>query len=152
MNSMNSMNITGIGISLSRKANKVIFAVILASLIFITPYAQAKHLHYEKEYQEAFCNVVKGTMEVELKDYTRVDCVTDTHAIEFDFAKKWAESVGQSLHYSLMTGKRAGIVLIMENPERETYYLQRVINLGKKYNIDVWTMTGLNKESIKRVL
>ena len=39
--------------------------------------------------------------------------------------------------------KRAGIVLIMENPEKDIYYLQRVIKLAKKYKIDVWTMKDL---------
>ena len=41
--------------------------------------------------------------------------MTDTHAIEFDFGSGWAESIGQGLHYSSMTKKRAGIVLILEN-------------------------------------
>lgn len=47
-----------------------------------------------------------------LQDGTRCDCITATHAIEFDFAHKWAEAIGQSLHYAGLTGKRAGIVLI----------------------------------------
>ena len=46
------------------------------------------------------------------------------HAIEFDFAEKWAESIGQALHYSFMTGKRAKVVLILENPEKQMCYFQ----------------------------
>ncbi len=49
-----------------------------------------------------------------LPDKARVDCVTDTHAIEFDFAKKWGESIGQALYYATILNKQAGIVLIME--------------------------------------
>ncbi|MCK4758833.1 MAG: hypothetical protein KAT69_02225 [Candidatus Aminicenantes bacterium] len=63
----------------------------------------------EKDYQQEYC---KGIMEFRLPDRTRVDCLTEDHAIEFDFGKKWAEAVGQSLHYAAHTGRRAGIVLI----------------------------------------
>ena len=45
-------------------------------------------------------------MEVVMKDGTRCDILTATHAIEVDFAKKWAEAIGQSLNYAMQTGKR----------------------------------------------
>ena len=63
-------------------------------LILITLTLQAKHLHYEKVYQKFFCNKMHGQMEYELTDKTRVDCLTSTYAIEVDFGKKWAESIG----------------------------------------------------------
>ncbi|RWD31323.1 MAG: hypothetical protein EOS22_04685 [Mesorhizobium sp.] len=44
-------------------------------------------------------------------DGTRTDCISDTHAIEVDFSDKWAESIGQALHYSLWT------VEFTENPD-----------------------------------
>ena len=62
-------------------------------------------------------------------------------AIEFDFAQKWAESIGQSLYYGLCTGKNSGIVLIMENPQKDIKYLNRLNEVAKKYNIKVWTIT-----------
>ncbi|MDA3971626.1 MAG: hypothetical protein PF442_09775 [Desulfobulbaceae bacterium] len=68
----------------------------------------------EKHYQEQWCAEQRGTAEVVLADHTRADCITATHAIEFDFGKKWAEAIGQSLYYSLQTGKRAGVVLILD--------------------------------------
>ena len=42
-------------------------------------------------------------------DGTRCDILTDTHAIEVDFADKWAEAIGQSLKYATQTGKKAGM-------------------------------------------
>ena len=45
----------------------------------------AKREHPEKWYQEKWCEAQKGQVEVVLPDGTRCDCVTDTHAIEFDF-------------------------------------------------------------------
>lgn len=78
-------------------------------------------------------------MEYTLADRARVDCLTATHAIEFDFAPKWAESVGQSLYYALKTGKRPGVVLILENPSKDARNLRRLQALAKKYQITVWT-------------
>ena len=67
------------------------------------------HAQPEAWYVEQSCN---GRVEVRLSDRTRVDCLTDEYAIEYDFTHKWAEAIGQALHYSLMTGKSARIVLI----------------------------------------
>lgn len=54
----------------------------------------------------------QGIVEHVLPDRTRVDCLTDDRAIEYDYGRKWAEAIGQSLHYAAHTGRRAGIVLI----------------------------------------
>ena len=59
--------------------------------------------------------VFGGEMEVILEAGPRVDCITDTHAIEMDFAKKWPEAIGQSLHYAHLTGLEAGIVIILRS-------------------------------------
>jgi len=99
------------------------------------------HKHSEKAYQHAWCKAHNGIEEYKNKDYTRVDCLTKTHAVEFDFANKWAEAVGQAEYYSLMTDKRGMVVLILENPlEQKTYYF-RVLRLSKKYNFDVEYIT-----------
>lgn len=101
----------------------------------------AKSLYYEKDYQALWCGMHNGKTEVVLPDKARVDCVTDTHAIEFDFAKKWGESIGQALYYSLVLNKQPGIVLILEKKSADDRYLARVKKVAKLYNITVWTMT-----------
>jgi hypothetical protein len=45
----------------------------------------------ERYYQEKFAREIGGQVEVAMKDGTRCDILTATHAIEVDFAKKWAE-------------------------------------------------------------
>jgi len=70
-----------------------------------------KHQHSESSYQHAWCSTHNGIEEYENINKTRVDCLTETNAVEFDFANKWAESIGQALHYQAMTGKRAKVVL-----------------------------------------
>lgn len=91
----------------------------------------------EKDYQIKHC---EGLIEVKLKDKTKVDCLTETHAIEYDFGKKWAEAIGQSLHYAMHTGKRAGVVLIIS--PTEVRFLNRTKAVIKHYGlpIDVWSV------------
>ena len=100
------------------------------------------HYHSESSYQHAWCFKHNGTEEFENIDKTRIDCLTDTHAIEFDFANKWAESIGQALHYSRMSGKKAKVVLILENPKKQMVYFKRVQHLGEIYNFDVEYVTS----------
>lgn len=88
--------------------------LVLLFLIFIVFPVQAAHQYKEKDYQEVWCKKAGGITEYVLDDGARVDCLTDDYAIEFDFAQKWAEAVGQSLYYALKTGKKPGIVLILE--------------------------------------
>lgn len=66
----------------------------------------------EADYVQRYC---EGEIEHVLPDRTRVDCLTETHAWEYDWGHKWSESVGQSLHYAAHTGRRAGVVLIIES-------------------------------------
>jgi len=101
----------------------------------------AKREHPEKWYQEQWCREQGGQIEVVLPDRTRCDCVTDTHAIEFDFGNKWTEAVGQSLYYSLQPGKKAGIVLILENVKDRKYWI-RLNTTIQHFNlpIDIWSV------------
>ena len=105
-------------------------------------YKHVRHKHNEASYQQAWCNAHNGIMEYENSDFTRVDCLTKTHAVEFDFANKWHESVGQALHYSIMTNKKPLVVLILDSPEKQMIYYNRVKRIGKKYKFDVEYVTN----------
>ena len=69
----------------------------------------------ERYYQEKFAREIGGEVEVVMQDGTRCDILTTTHAIEVDFAKKWAEAIGQSLNYAMHTGKRPAVALIIHS-------------------------------------
>lgn len=115
---------------------------LLAVLIFLAPaISQAASKHPEKYYQESWCAEQGGQAEVALSDNTRADCITSTHAIEFDFGKKWAEAIGQSLYYSFQTGKRAGVVLILENAKDRKYWI-RINSVIQHFSlpIDTWAI------------
>lgn len=102
--------------------------------------ANAKRMFAEAEYQNYWCSNHNGITEYELKDFTRVDCLTETQAIEFDFANKWAECIGQSLHYGLMTHKQPACVLIMERGNKDLKYLKRLRRVAYKKGIATYTM------------
>ena len=111
-------------------------------IIFIFPYLLlAKREHPEKWYQQKWCEANKGQVEVVLADGTRCDCVTDTHAIEFDFGDNWSEAVGQSAYYSIQTEKKAGIVLILESMKDRKYWI-RLNTTIEHFNlpIDTWSI------------
>ena len=114
--------------------------VLLLVVVFCV-FVNAKHLHHERYYQEQLCKALNGEMEVVLADGTRVDCLSDEYAIEVDFASKWAESVGQSLYYAKMTGKKPAIALIIEKPQ-EKRFVKRVKVLTQIYKITLFEING----------
>ena len=67
---------------------------------------------------------------------------------EFDFGNKWAQAIGQSLYYSYLTKKKAGIYFIIER-QRDMGYLQRLKGVIKSggLNIDVWVIKPDGKVS-----
>ena len=118
----------------------LICAIFIVSM-FVCGTCFAERKHSEKWYQSKWCHENGGRKEVVLADKTRCDCLTNTHAIEFDFGDKWAEAIGQSLYYSLQTGKKAGIVLILESSGDYRYWI-RLNSTIKHFNlpIDTWTV------------
>ena len=117
--------------------NKIILLLLVLAFCNLSVLASSNsHKHLEASYQHSWCVAHNGVEEFKNIDSTRVDCLTETHAVEFDFARKWAESVGQALYYQLMTGKKAKVVLILEIPEKEMKYFERVKALGEEHNFD----------------
>ncbi len=116
------------------------YALLLVLVVLLTGcLATAPKKLREADYVRDWCKGQEGKIEHVLKDRTRVDCLTDEYAIEFDFAYKWAEAVGQSLHYARMTGRKPGIVLIFRKPG-EQRFLDRLMPLADQQGIKVWTV------------
>lgn len=93
----------------------------------------------ERWYQEKVAAALKGKIEQKVPD-GRVDVVTATHAIEVEFSSKWKHAIGQALWYALQTGKKAGIVLILEDEKRDSPDAIRLGSLieANKLPIKVW--------------
>lgn len=101
---------------------KIISAVVILALF---PYsANAKNKMKESRYQEIDCSKRKGKVESIIKG-GRIDCETEYFAIEYDFAKKWAECLGQALFYSAYTSKVGLCILIVEN-NKDFKYIKKL--------------------------
>ena len=85
----------------------------------------------EKDYVNKYCS---GIIEYTLPDKTRVDCLTEEYAIEFDYAKKWAESIGQSLYYAKKTGKKPAVAIITSG-EKDLKYINRIREVDENITI-----------------
>lgn len=118
---------------------RIIVFTILFTLIFSFSYGYKHEKKYkEKHYQALLCNDLDGVMEYRLLDRSRVDCLTDEYAIEVDFIKKWAESVGQSLYYSEMTNKKAAVGIIVSDNQNDKLQMKRLELLAKKFDIKIF--------------
>lgn len=108
----------------------VILLLLLSGMIitYCTTYPfkdaefQPKEKYKEADYVNAYC---KGITEYRLPDKTRVDCLTEEYAIEFDWAKKWAESIGQAKYYAKMTGKKPAVAIIIKSP-KDKRFIRRI--------------------------
>ena len=102
-------------------------SILLTALIIQSAYA----LENEDYYNRKFCTQESGQAEYMLPDRSRVDCLTDTHAFEADWADglKVYESIGQSLYYAAETGKKPGILLLVrkKNSDKHIRKVKRVI-------------------------
>ena len=88
----------------------------------------------ESEYQKRYCEFLNGKTEHRLSDQRRVDCLTKNMAIEFDFASKVYECVGQALYYGAETNKKPCCVLILED-SKDYKYLKIIEAIRNKYKI-----------------
>jgi predicted RecB family endonuclease len=55
------------------------------------------------------------SLEVLTKAGTYADCLGDEYAIEVDPTSKWAEAIGQSLHYASELNRKPKIILFCED-------------------------------------
>ena len=92
----------------------------------------SKALEKEKYYSEMYCEELSGKVNHTLADKSKVDCLTDTHAYEVDWADgmKVYEAIGQSLYYASQTNKKPGIILLIRrnNSEKHIRKVKEVIN------------------------
>ena len=78
----------------------------------------------------------KAEAEMRLSDGTRCDLLSSSVAFEVDYSRKWQEGIGQALHYSLLTGLRPGLKLLVEHPGNEWRHIHRAARICGKYGID----------------
>ena len=74
-------------------------------------------------------------------DGSKVDIMSKDTTYEIDYClNKWKEAVGQSLFYSIATGKKPGIILLMgksNNAELEKIHYLRCLAVCAKFDIEL---------------
>lgn len=73
----------------------------------------------ESDYQACAC--VGLERERLLPSGARADCISDSHAIEIESYSRWAEGIGQSLHYSAETGLIPKLIMFCETTATQCY-------------------------------
>ena len=112
------------------------YFILFLTILLTSTNCYAKHLYKESVYQEFWCNKRGGVLEYELSDMSRVDCLLPDYAVEFDFARKRDECLGQALRYAAYTQKAPACCLIVENKKELKYYRQLRYTIKKK-NLEV---------------
>ena len=115
---------------------------ILLFFLLILNSCSAKHLYKESVYQNYWCTKRGGIQEYMLDDKSRVDCLLPNMAVEFDFAKKRDECIGQALRYAAYTDKQPACCLIIENKKDLKYLHQARKTIYKNdLNIKLYRVT-----------
>ena len=114
--------------------------MMIAALGFVNSFASVS------ERKKEWCSKYTGEIDYKTRDDLKVDCLTDTHAIEFSAGEKWRQAIINSNRISLSTGKIPGIVLIIETA-KDKKYLKKLRSAIEKRRLGIKTWTvGLDVE------
>lgn len=104
-------------------------ALIIAALA-IPAHAAEKEAHY----RDRFCAGM--SIEVQMENLTRADCVSGRLAIEVDFSDRWQNALGQAMSYSASTGHAPAIILICrKKPKRCEVQYERLVDAASYWKI-----------------
>lgn len=67
------------------------------------------------------------------------DCVSDTPPIELDYSRRWADAIGQSLHYAAQTDKLPGMILVCHEDTSETACQRHFYRVADTFSY--WTIS-----------
>lgn len=107
----------------------------------LTAMAGTDGLLEQKNFRDQWCQRMEGQTTVLVNDTMTVDCLLDEYAVAIDYASHWAEIIGRSKYYAAMTGRKPGIVLILENEEKDFANMVRLLTAIKEdKGWIVWTI------------
>ena len=116
-----------------------IFCALFCTTLFFTAICQGEETKDRRWYRDTWCAEKQGQTNAPMPDRMTCDCLTDTHAVRVDFGDNWTQAVGFALHYSLQTGKKGGIVLVLDKSKDYRHWI-RLNALLQEYKlpIDAW--------------
>ena len=112
----------------------IIAKIIILFFLSFSAYAIEK----EEFYSNKFCKELSGQSQFKLKDLSRVDCLTETHAFEVDWADgmKVYEAIGQALYYASQTDKKPGILLLIRKDNSDKH-IRKIKEVIKYFDLDI---------------
>jgi len=111
-------------------------SLVIALVLSLTSLSYAARIHPEEYYVNWWCSMYGCEQEYTMPDQTRCDCfLWNLWTIEFDFADKWYEAIGQALHYGGQIHAMPGIVLIIEDQEKDMKYWERLLAVVAKFQL-----------------
>lgn len=124
-----------------------LFATFCCVMVLIGPVVVHAFID-ERDAIPKLSNSMRGRSEKILWDRTRVDIITPSHAWEVDKPERWAEAIGQSLYYASVTGKKPGVIMLVEDIDRERRYIYRLQIVAAQHGIDVLVKTDDDIEKL----
>ena len=79
----------------------------------------------EIEWSAWLAHQMYGQPEVPTPCSSRCDVVTETHAWEVEWIKKWNQAPGQAVLYGLLLNKKPGVILLSRKKRTEKVYYLR---------------------------
>ena len=113
--------------------------LIILTALMLSGQTLAQKAQKEDFYAELWCDSQGGVSEVRTSQGTRADCVLPDYAVEVDFDNKWAEGLGQALHYGVEFDRQPAVLLIMKDHDGKdrSKYKQRLESTIKGANLNV---------------
>lgn len=108
--------------------SKLLIAVAILTFIKLkttwldTEDTDSNKKNHEAYYIEKLTKQLNGESEVRIKG-GRIDILTDSHAIEVEWAPKWKESIGQALWYAMDKNTKPKIILLLKKQSDLKYFL-----------------------------
>jgi len=95
---------------------------------------------HEPVWSKALADIIGGEAEYRLPDGSRVDSLDDKFAVEVDWLDKWHQGVGQSLHYSFLSGKDPVLAIGLKSEDYNRDKLKLAKKVANKNGIAVWVI------------
>jgi hypothetical protein len=121
----------------ARKDNVMKYIIFLILMVPVSCFATG--YQPSGEYKTKWCSDNGGKVDyVHEDDASKVACIRDRYVIDVAHVGKWKEAVGQALFFSVITGKKPGVALIVPDTTEDANNFKNLKLVAGKFNIRVW--------------
>ena len=103
----------------------------------------------ETDWSKWLAQQMHGEAEARTFCGARCDILTDTHAWEVEWMRKYNQAPGQALLYASLFNKKPGIILLSKNEERDSIYYLRCAVICQRAEIDLQVVETNDEEQDK---